>query len=97
MKVWITQYCLTRGIEEKQTIQTEISRTIIRATNGIPRSIMRVFDEQGYVSYIDSPYWHTTLESAIAHAEIMRQKKIKSLEAQIEKIKNIRFEKHILS
>jgi len=36
--------------------------------------------------------WHTDKESAIKKAEEMKQKKIKSLKRQIEKLENMKFE-----
>jgi len=45
-----------------------------------------------YDGWYYPPDWYETREEAIARAEQMRQKKIASLEKQIEKLKNMKFE-----
>lgn len=79
---YITKYALTKGIiEDKGEI---------------------VFGSQGRMICVDrkdmyligKPFWHIREEDAIEHAENMRDKKIKSLEKQIEKLKNLKFKKN---
>jgi hypothetical protein len=41
--------------------------------------------------YYHKPYWHETKEEAIKHAEILKERKIKSLEKQIKKLKELKF------
>lgn len=81
MKIWITKYALTDGIVEKEA----------KGLNG------RLKVEDGLFPWYLSPKdegknWHRTKESAIARAEVMRNKKIASLKKQIEKLENMKFE-----
>lgn len=76
---YITQYALTKGIiEDKGEIVL-----------GSQDRMIRVDRRDMYL--IGKPFWHTRKEDAIEHAETMRVKKIKSLEKQIEKLKNLKF------
>lgn len=83
MKVYIAKYVLTSGIFEADgEVCTKIDENMFDA------------GKQGYFhnhpAGIDE--WHMTRESAIRTADQMRQKKIASLEEQIEKLKNMKFE-----
>jgi len=78
MKVWITKYAITRGIVEAESTPIEGDAVVAK----IPDQ---------WENYFRKPYWHETKEAAIAQAETMRQKKIKSLEREIEKIKKLTF------
>lgn len=78
MKVWISKYALTKGIYEVEVITTEFETMVVDKSNPT-----FMFYHKGE--------WHKTKEDAIKRAEEMRNKKIKSLEKQINKLKNMRF------
>ena len=78
-KFWITRYALSQGIYEFVAELDENKKRIWR---------------RGKYS-IESFYgndWHHTKEAALEKAEQMRIKKITSLEKQIEKLTNMKFE-----
>lgn len=78
MKVWITRYALSQGIEEVDGEVSEIPSILTYGRHGI------AFDE--------GRQWHRTREEAVVRAEAMRLAKIASLERQIAKFKKMRFE-----
>ncbi len=81
MKIWITRYALTSGIEE---VEAELSHNDTMATYG---------KENGaYTQYAHNNDFHKTKEAAILWAEKMRLKKIASLQTSIEKMQMLRFE-----
>lgn len=82
MKVYITEYALTRGIIDVG--DAELCRTIDKQ--------IRYKNSAGYIVYIHKPHWYKTKQEAIARAEKMRTKKIESLKKQIAKLENMRFE-----
>jgi hypothetical protein len=49
-----------------------------------------VYDNRG--TYYHKPDWHESMDEAIQRAEAMRQAKIKSLQKQIKKLEDMRFE-----
>jgi hypothetical protein len=77
MKVYITKYALTKGIFELDAVQTDNPRMI--ASRG------------QWTNYYHKPDWHSSKSDAINRAEDMREAKIKSLEKQLKKIKDIEF------
>jgi len=81
MKVYITQYLLTKGIIEEDAINvSEVGDSMIKV------------NRSGYTYYYSKPYWYTDKQEAIEHAESLRQKKIASLKKQIKKLENLKFE-----
>lgn len=79
MKVWITKYALSEGIVE---VDTEVcTGDMIQTHEKWPRYFHG--EGRGY---------HTEKQSAINHADKMRQKKIASLKKQIERLEKLRFE-----
>ena len=80
MEVWITKYALTKGIFKLQVI--DVGDGMVRSAD----NVLEMYHKEGRD-------WHRAKESAIAKAEKMRQKKITSLEKQIDKIKKLDFEK----
>lgn len=78
MKVFITKYALKRGIYEIDAKLDEDNVDYVYDTN-----------KSNTIYIYSKPNWHETKEEAIERAEQMKLKKIKSLERQIEKLKNI--------
>ena len=75
MKVWVTKYALTAGIEEIDHARvSEVSPRMIIIGGNIFRRV------------VHKPFWHTTRESAVEHANQIRLRKLKSLQKQIEKL-----------
>ena len=80
IEVYITKYALTKGIlKVKGRVATNISDT------------MFVYKMKGYETFSHKPDWHNKLEDALVQANKMRQKKIISLQKQIDKIKAMNF------
>jgi hypothetical protein len=79
MKVWITQYALTTGIQEFEAEITATCPTMIE----VPA--------QKYAPYYHKPYWHTSREEAVTHAEELRKKKLASLRRTIAKLESLNF------
>lgn len=75
MKAYVTKYALSNGIEE---VNGEIYDDIY-------------FKVEGFYILFKEGEWFETKEDAIKKAEEMRIKKIKSLEKQIERLKNKKF------
>ena len=78
-KVWITKFALTQGILVR-TAEIKQNDTLIS-----------VKDESGHSSYFFEPYWHLTEEAAKEHARELKEKKIKGLKKQIEKLEKLEF------
>ena len=88
MKVWITKYALTQGIEEidsNQVKEFEMADTgyLCFRRNGKYSFEIEIYSQKE---------WYRTKESAIKKAEEMRQNKIASLKKQIEKLERMGFE-----
>ena len=81
MKVWITKYALTAGIQEREAEIDESDGTAA------------VKQERYHADYYhgEGRDWHRTLEGAIARAEEMRATKIASLRKSIVKMEKLRF------
>lgn len=79
MKLWITKYALSAGIEE-----------VDAEPEGDEKSMLCI-REKGYTRFFhgDGKDWHRTRESAAKKAEEMRVAKINSLQKQIEKLKKV--------
>ena len=85
MKVWITKYALTQGIEEINSddfteFSIEDSGYLVLCKAG---NLTKVYNKKDY---------SLNKESAIHKAEEMRQEKIASLKKQIKKFEEMRFE-----
>lgn len=76
MKVWITKYALTSGIQEHEA----------NCAGG-----MVALTDTKFPTYYHKPYWHESPSQAKAHAEEMRIRKIASLKRQITKLETFRF------
>jgi hypothetical protein len=81
MTAFITRYALSRGIFEIEAKITDHDRRIINQT----------VDGKGINSYYHAREWWTTKGEAIKQAQRMRDKKVKSLSKQIEKLKEMEF------
>lgn len=82
MKVWITKYALTGGIEELDVDTFLDSPLMVREKKD---SFARYFHGEGRE-------WHRTRESALARCEVMRKAKLKAIDKQRKRIESLRFE-----
>jgi len=81
MKAWISKYALTQGIFcINAEICLDVNKKMIQETGkGI------------YPIYYHKPDWYETEQEAKDQAELMRKKKIASLEKQVAKLKEMKF------
>ncbi len=77
-EVYVTKYALTKGIQ-KCTVKT----------TSIDGMLEDVKNPYRYYSGGEGKDWHMTLDKAIAKAIKMKNKKVKTLEKQIEKLKEM--------
>lgn len=82
MIVYVTKYALTKGIQMHEVGEPSGSTELVTDVRGWQYG---EFHGQGRE-------WHKTLESARIRAEELREAKIVSLQKQIKKLKNLRFE-----
>lgn len=90
MKIYITKYALTQGIVEAEG---ELVTDIVKKDEVNSRMI-KILSRPGtnhFSYYLFKPFWHTTREEAVAHAEKVRAAKIKSVEKQLKKLQNMKF------
>lgn len=83
MKIYCTKWIFTNGIMELDA-ETD-GKNMVRV---LPKS----GEHYGYYLYGEGKEWHKKKESAIAYAEKMRIKKIKSLDKQMKKISEMKFD-----
>lgn len=75
MKVYITKYALTNGIQEEDA--EEIGK----------EGMVRIKDKlYGHYIYFTSKEWFSKWEDAVADARVRRDKKIRSLDKQLIKL-----------
>ena len=79
MKVWISKHALTKGIFEMD----------VRISEDGKSAYGQSFNECYHKKGIE---WHETREDAVRRAEEMRENKIRNLEKQIRKLKDMTFE-----
>lgn len=79
IKVWITKYALTIGIEVFDGVVHENDDMVAYGNVGY-----------GYL-YAHGKDWHRTYEEAVERVEEMRVKKIKSLRKRIAKLEKLSF------
>ena len=84
MKVYITKYLFTEGIQEREVRQSDSYRDMV-SLYPVPGRCSMNFHGEG-------SEWHRTREGAVARALQLQQAKIKSLEKSIAKIKAMKFE-----
>lgn len=80
MKYYVTKYWQSDGILE-----------VIYNGPGYSENYLSIIRENKEDEYIHKKYFFDKLEDAISHANILKFQKIKSLSAQIEKLKNMEF------
>lgn len=80
MKVFVTKYALTDGIQERE---------VVDVGHGTVKDMETKFVAQYY--RFEGKGWHRTMESAIKEANRMRDSRIKALEKQIQKLKQLTF------
>ena len=85
MKYYITAYCLTKGIFECEDVLYD---------DKFPENLVVLRDRRPHLHLI-KPEWHSTLDSALLHANEMRNKKIVRLKAQLDRLNNLDFSKEI--
>ena len=76
-KGYCVKYCLTQGIFPVEGVVKDNDRIILQT---------------GYYQSFSSKEWDRTLEGAKAKAEVMRQKRIKSLKASLKKVESMTIE-----
>lgn len=81
MRVYITKYALTQGIEAVRATACPSNNKAV----GVKHS------PTGYVQYIYKPDWHTAFSEARSRAEEMRQRKIVSLQRSLARMKALTF------
>ena len=81
MKVWITKYALTQGVERIEHSDF----------NPLNDKTITVYALSGFYQHFRSDEWHTTECAAIAKAEQMRIAKIESLQKLIAKLEKMTF------
>jgi uncharacterized protein involved in outer membrane biogenesis len=83
MKVWITKYALTNGIEQYDGAEVNVEINVNMITIKTDRYPLHFHGE--------GKDWHRTEASARARAEVMRKAKIASLRKQIAKLEKLSF------
>lgn len=81
IKVWISKYALSVGIEEVEA----------KFDDAYPSMICIPSDKIGYTRYFHRPDWHRTRDSAVERAEKMRIAKLISLRRQCDKLEKVSF------
>lgn len=80
MKVWITKYVLTEGIQELDVDPpSQDIPTLIRHPDGYP------------CYHGEGGDWHRSRDAALVRAETVRQKKIKAVKKQLERLERMTF------
>lgn len=75
--VWVTKYALTKGVYREHVRTTTVPTLVVSTTNQL--------------FCIHKPFWHMTKAEAVAHAEILRAKRIKALQLQLTKLQRMQF------
>lgn len=81
---YITKYALTQGIYTREAVvnYSDLSGSMICCSKG---------DLGRLGEYYHGPDWHYTFEEAIARAELMRNKKLASMEKAKKKLMTLDF------
>lgn len=83
MKIYVTKYALTEGIEVYDRKEPSNARD----------ELIAVVNSKGMVSYFHGKDWHLTQSEAQDRAEKMRVAKIASLRKSIDKLEKMTFNK----
>ena len=78
LDVWVTKYALTQGIF-KCKADVKANETLITVKTA------------SYPTYYHKPYWHLTEKEAQEHARLMKERRIRSLKKQIDKLEKLEF------
>lgn len=78
MRIWVTKYALTAGIQEVEADTVE-------------ESMAGYKDSSGWRLWVHGKDWHRTRDSAVERAEEMRVAKIASLKKSIAKLEKLSF------
>lgn len=81
MKVYISKYALTTGIIE---IEAEICESV-------SMDMIKDINRKSDYYHGEGKEWHRTKESAIRQANTMRERKLKALHTQINKLNKLTF------
>ncbi len=74
MKIWVTKWALTRGILDYDSAEVSASDGKVSINMG------------SYLLHFHKPFWHTTREAAVEHANQLCVRKIAALKKQIKKL-----------
>lgn len=84
MKVWITKYALSAGIQEREAELCENQPNMIEVKG--PKNVFNTF------FHSEGKDWHRSKANAVHRAYEMREGKIGSLRKQIDKLQRLTFE-----
>lgn len=79
-QIWVTKYALTQGILKCEAEIKDVDDYCAVAYHG-----------SSYPTYYHRPFWHLTEEAAIEHAKRMKEKRIKNLQKQLQKLEKLQF------
>lgn len=82
MKAWITKYALTSGILEMEGEVVEKFTSMFRSN----------IDAGEFQQFFHKPYWHPSREAAVVHANELKERKIKSIEKSLSKLRKTTFQ-----
>ena len=89
MNIYVTKWALTQGILKMEADKTDETiypnRTV--GTASVPGN-----PGKSYTQNFHGNEWHPTMSQAIERAEEMRRRKIVSLQKQMEKLQNLKFD-----
>lgn len=83
MKIWSTKYCLTDGITEHEVVNGYTNNMV---------TIPKTADSYAMHLHGEGKDWHKSKEAAVRRANVIRIKKLQSLDKQVEKISAIEFD-----
>ncbi|QGH73391.1 MAG: hypothetical protein [Podoviridae sp. cty5g4] len=82
----------TKGNKMKMYLTKNVLTHVIRECDGeISEKFPNLVSTNIFLQSVEKPFWHLRKEDAIDHAELIKERKLKSLAKQIEKIENIEF------
>lgn len=78
MKIYVTKYALTKGIQEMEAESVDENRAIVKIYGNLAQ-------------YFHNKEYHLSKEAAVEQADLMLKNRISSLEKQIAKLKKLNF------